>query len=101
MTPSLESLAQRVLDGDRRALARAITLIESRRLEHQAQAEELLARLLPRTGQAIRLGITGTPGAGKSTLIEAFGRHVIAQGHRIAVLAVDPTSTRSGGTACR
>jgi LAO/AO transport system kinase len=94
----LDTLAQRVLAGDRRALARAITLIESRRAEHQAQAEELLARLLPRTGGAIRLGITGTPGAGKSTFIEAFGRHLIAQGHKIAVLAVDPSSQRSGGS---
>jgi LAO/AO transport system kinase len=94
----LDTLAQRVLAGDRRALARAITLIESRRPEHQAQAEELLARLLPRTGGAIRLGITGTPGAGKSTFIEAFGRHLIAQGHKIAVLAVDPSSQRSGGS---
>jgi LAO/AO transport system kinase len=91
-------LAQRVLKGDRRALARAITLIESRRPEHQEQAESLLARLLSRTGRAIRLGITGTPGAGKSTFIEAFGRHVIGQGHKIAVLAVDPSSQRSGGS---
>ena len=98
MTPALESLAQRVLSGDRRALARAITLIESRRLDHQEQAERLLARLLPQTGHAIRLGITGTPGAGKSTFIEAFGRHLIAQGHKIAVLAVDPSSQRSGGS---
>lgn len=91
-------LAQRVLAGDRRALARAITLIESRRPDHQEQAERLLARLLPQTGRAIRLGITGTPGAGKSTFIEAFGRHLIAQGHKIAVLAVDPSSQRSGGS---
>jgi LAO/AO transport system kinase len=95
---TLETLAQRVLAGDRRALARAITLIESRRPEHQEQAEELLTRLLPHTGQAIRLGITGTPGAGKSTFIEAFGRHVIGHGHKIAVLAVDPSSQRSGGS---
>jgi LAO/AO transport system kinase len=91
-------LAERVLQGDRRALARAITLIESRRSDHQEQAEALLARLLPQTGRAIRLGITGTPGAGKSTFIEAFGRHLIAQGHKIAVLAVDPSSQRSGGS---
>jgi LAO/AO transport system kinase len=93
-----DRLAERVLQGDRRALARAITLIESRRPDHQAQAENLLEQLLPRTGQAIRLGITGTPGAGKSTLIEAFGRRVIGEGHKIAVLAIDPSSQRSGGS---
>jgi len=97
MTLALETLAQRVLNGDRRALARAITLIESRRPDHQEQAERLLERLLGATGEAVRLGITGTPGAGKSTFIEALGRHVIEQGHRIAVLAVDPSSRRSGG----
>jgi LAO/AO transport system kinase len=96
--PALESLAQRVLSGDRRALARAITLIESRRPDHQEQAEQLLERLLPATGKAVRLGISGTPGAGKSTFIEALGRHVIGQGHDIAVLAVDPSSRRSGGS---
>ena len=98
MNPTLETLAQRVLSGDRRALARAITLIESRRLDHQEQAEQLVDRLLPATGKAVRLGISGTPGAGKSTFIEALGRHVIAQGHEIAVLAVDPSSRRSGGS---
>jgi LAO/AO transport system kinase len=98
MTPALETLAQRVLSGDRRALARAITLIESRRGDHQEQAERLLERLLPATGKAVRLGISGTPGAGKSTFIEALGRHVIAQEHQIAVLAVDPSSRRSGGS---
>jgi LAO/AO transport system kinase len=98
MIPALETLARRVLAGDRRALARAITLIESRRPDHQEQAEDLLAHLLPQTGQAIRLGITGTPGAGKSTFIEAFGRHVIGHGRKIAVLAVDPSSQRSGGS---
>ena len=98
MTLALETLAQRVLKGDRRALARAITLIESRRPEHQEQAQDLLAQLLPHTGNAIRLGISGTPGAGKSTLIEALGRRVIGEGHKIAVLAVDPSSQRSGGS---
>ncbi|MGH6900694.1 MAG: methylmalonyl Co-A mutase-associated GTPase MeaB [Geminicoccaceae bacterium] len=98
MAPSLDALAQRVLEGDRRALARAITLIESRRPDHQEQAERLLKRLLPATGRAVRLGISGTPGAGKSTFIEALGRHVIEQGHQIAVLAVDPSSRRSGGS---
>jgi LAO/AO transport system kinase len=98
MTPALKALAQRVLSGDRRALARAITLIESRRVDHQEQAERLLDHLLPATGNALRLGITGTPGAGKSTFIEALGRHVIEQGHQIAVLAIDPSSRRSGGS---
>jgi LAO/AO transport system kinase len=98
MNPALETLAQRVLSGDRRALARAITLIESRRPDHQEQAERLLERLLPATGAAVRLGISGTPGAGKSTFIEALGAHVIEQGHQIAVLAVDPSSRRSGGS---
>jgi LAO/AO transport system kinase len=98
MNPALENLAQRILSGDRRALARAITLIESRRLDHQEQAQELVGRLLPATGNAVRLGISGTPGAGKSTFIEALGRHVIDLGHRVAVLAVDPSSRRSGGS---
>ena len=87
-----------MLAGDRRALARAITLIESRRPEHQEQAEQLLGRLLPATGKAVRLGISGTPGAGKSTFIEALGAHLIEQGHQVAVLAVDPSSRRSGGS---
>jgi LAO/AO transport system kinase len=98
MTPALETLAQRVRDGDRRALARAITLIESRKPAHQEQALRLLERLLPATGDAVRLGISGTPGAGKSTLIEALGAHVIEHGHKVAVLAVDPSSRRSGGS---
>jgi LAO/AO transport system kinase len=98
MTPALETLAQRVLAGDRPALSRAITLIESRRPDHQEQAEQLLERLLPASGQAVRLGISGTPGAGKSTFIEAFGALVIGAGRRIAVLAVDPSSRRSGGS---
>ena len=98
MTPALENLARRVLDGDRRALARAITLIESRKPDHQEQAERLLERLLPATGDAVRVGISGTPGAGKSTLIEALGAHVIEHGHKVAVLAVDPSSRRSGGS---
>ena len=99
MTPALESLAQRVLSGDRRALARAITLIESRRRRPSGAGGERCSNACCReTGQAIRLGISGTPGAGKSTFIEAFGRHLIARGHQIAVLAVDPSSQRSGGS---
>jgi len=98
MTPALTALAERIASGDRRALARAITLIESCRPEHQAQAEQLLRRLLPATGKAVRLGISGTPGAGKSTLIEALGAQLIEEGHQVAVLAVDPSSRRSGGS---
>ncbi len=84
--------------GDRRALARAITLIESSRDDHREQADALISALLPHTGQAIRLGISGTPGAGKSTFIEALGKTVIAADETIAVLAVDPSSRRSGGS---
>ncbi len=92
------SLADGVLSGDRRALARAITLIESGRDDHRIEAEALIGELLPHTGQALRLGISGTPGAGKSTFIEALGRLVIDSGKKIAVLAVDPSSRRSGGS---
>ena len=93
-----EALAGRVLAGDRRALARAITLIESTRADHQTAAAALLERLLPASGGATRLGITGVPGVGKSTFIEAFGLYLIERGHRVAVLAVDPTSPRSRGS---
>jgi LAO/AO transport system kinase len=93
-----EPLAAAVCGGDRRALARAITLIESTRPDHRAAAEALLQELLPHTGQAIRLGVSGVPGVGKSTFVEALGLHAIDRGHRIAVLAVDPSSKRSGGS---
>jgi LAO/AO transport system kinase len=83
--------------GDRRALARAITLIESTRPDHRDEAEKLVEALLPRGGGAIRIGISGPPGAGKSTFIERFGLAGIDRGHRIAVLAVDPASKRGGG----
>ena len=82
----------------RRAMAKAITLLESTRAEHQAQGDELLTALLPHTGRSFRIGISGVPGVGKSTFIEALGLHLIAQGHRVAVLAVDPSSTVSGGS---
>lgn len=82
----------------RRAIAKAITLLESTRADHRAQADELLTALLPQTGKSLRLGISGVPGVGKSTFIEALGLHLIAQGHRVAVLAVDPSSTVSGGS---
>lgn len=84
--------------GDRKALARAITLVESTRAADRERAEALLTKLLPYTGGAVRIGISGAPGAGKSTFIEAFGQHVTASGRRIAVLAVDPSSRRSGGS---
>ena len=94
----VEALADDVLGGNRRALARAITLIESTRPDHRAAASDLLERLMPHTGHSIRLGITGVPGVGKSTFVEALGNHVIDQGHRVAVLTVDPSSAISGGS---
>jgi LAO/AO transport system kinase len=93
-----EELAAGVRAGDRRALAKAITLVESTRRDHQADAQRLLERLLPHTGAAVRLGVTGVPGVGKSTFIEAFGMYLVGEGKRIAVLAVDPSSARSGGS---
>ena len=92
-----ETLAAGVIGGDRRALARAITLIESTRADDQERARAMLAELLPRTGDAVRIGVSGAPGVGKSTFIEAFGLHLIERGHGLAVLAVDPSSPRSGG----
>ncbi|QIL83774.1 methylmalonyl Co-A mutase-associated GTPase MeaB [Diaphorobacter sp. HDW4A] len=82
----------------RRAMAKAITLLESTRADHRAQADELLTAMLPHTGGSLRLGISGVPGVGKSTFIETFGLHLIAQGLRVAVLAIDPSSTVSGGS---
>ncbi|MEJ2298650.1 MAG: methylmalonyl Co-A mutase-associated GTPase MeaB [Woeseiaceae bacterium] len=87
-----------VLGGDRRALARAITLVESTRRDHREQAEALLEKLMPKTGGATRVGISGAPGVGKSTFIEALGSHLIDAGHRVAVLTVDPSSAISGGS---
>ncbi|HEX7008487.1 MAG TPA: methylmalonyl Co-A mutase-associated GTPase MeaB [Phycisphaeraceae bacterium] len=93
---------ERVLTGDarvqRRAVAKAITLLESTRADHRAQADELLTALLPHTGNSFRLGISGVPGVGKSTFIEALGLLLIGKGHRVAVLAIDPSSTVSGGS---
>jgi LAO/AO transport system kinase len=94
----IEVLAKQLRAGHRAALARAITLIESRRADHQAAARDLVQALLPLTGKAIRVGITGSPGVGKSTTIDALGMSLIDQGHRIAVLAVDPSSARTGGS---
>jgi GTPase len=90
--------AEQLVAGDRRALARSITLVESTRPDHRAQAAALLDDVLPLTGKAVRLGVTGTPGAGKSTFIEELGARLTATGHRVAVLAVDPSSPRSGGS---
>ncbi len=91
-------MTEAIAEGDRRALARASTLIESTRSDDQAQAQALLAALLPRTGGSVRIGISGAPGVGKSTFIEAFGHHLIEAGHRAAVLTVDPSSKRGGGS---
>jgi LAO/AO transport system kinase len=90
--------AERLIAGDRSALARAITLVESTREDHRREAEALVERVLPASGKSIRLGISGSPGVGKSTFIEAFGRMIIDKGHRVAVLAVDPSSRRTGGS---
>jgi LAO/AO transport system kinase len=92
-----EGLATAIRAGDRRALARGVTLIESTRADHRETAERLVEKLLPDTGSATRLGISGPPGAGKSTFIERFGLDGLAQGHKIAVLALDPASKRGGG----
>ena len=84
--------------AQRRALAKIITLLESTRLDHRKRADEVLNALLPKTGKSFRLGISGVPGVGKSTLIETLGLYLIEKGHRVAVLAIDPSSTLSGGS---
>lgn len=89
---------QALLKGNRATLARAITLIESKRVDHRAAARDLLNSVLPHTGKAVRVGITGVPGVGKSTLIDALGSMLTQEGRRVAVLAVDPSSTRTGGS---
>ena len=96
--PSLDVLFEGVLKGDRSLLARAITLVESNAEQHFQKAQQLLKKLLTKTGKAIRIGITGVPGAGKSTFIEAFGIYLCGQGYRVAVLAIDPSSSISGGS---
>jgi LAO/AO transport system kinase len=95
---SPQDLADAIRSGDRAALPRAITLLESTRADHREQAQRLLLELLPDSGNAHRVGITGVPGVGKSTTIESLGMHLIERGHRLAVLAVDPSSTRTGGS---
>tara|TARA_R110002096_G_scaffold104544_2_gene230327 strand:+ start:618 stop:1607 length:990 start_codon:yes stop_codon:yes gene_type:complete len=97
-TPSIDELTAGVLAGNRAMLGRAITLVESRNPERQAAAQDLLHRLLPHAGNAHRVGITGVPGVGKSTFIESLGTQLTAAGNKVAVLAVDPTSSRSGGS---
>src|ERR1700730_14689629 len=92
------ALAKDLRAGHRAALARAITLIESRRSDHQAAARDLVQALLPDTGKPVRVGSTGSPGVGKSTTIDALGMYLIEQGHKVAVLAVDPSSARTGGS---
>lgn len=94
----ITELADKVSTGDRRALARAITLVESRRADHRVQATTLLDRVARHNRQALRIGLSGTPGVGKSTFIESFGLLLTGQGLRVAVLAVDPSSARSGGS---
>ena len=96
MDPS--ELASAIRAGDRSALPRAITLVESTRADHREQAQRLLMELMPDAGSAVHVGITGVPGVGKSTAIEALGMYLIERGHRVAVLAVDPSSTRTGGS---
>ncbi len=98
MTARTLELAELLRVGDRRALARSITLVESTRADTRLEAAELLDAVLPATGGAVRVGISGTPGAGKSTFIDELGSHLTAAGHRVAVLAVDPSSRRSGGS---
>ena len=96
--PDPAALARRVRAGDRATLARAITLVESKRADHRKAAQRLVQELLPATGKAIRVGITGAPGVGKSLTIDTLGTHLTGQGRKVAVLAVDPSSTRTGGS---
>jgi LAO/AO transport system kinase len=95
---SIAKLAEAIRSGDRAALPRAITMLESTRADHRERAQQLLLDLMPDSGNAHRVGITGVPGVGKSTTIESLGMHLIDRGHRVAVLAVDPSSTRTGGS---
>ena len=94
----IAELSEKILNGDRRALARAITLVESGRQDHRAQADALMLKLAGAGRQALRIGLSGTPGVGKSTFIESFGMMLVSQGLKVAVLAVDPSSARSGGS---
>lgn len=98
--PSIKTsdLVQGILSGDRTLLSRAITLVESSKAEHQEQAQEIIEACLPHAGKSVRIGITGVPGVGKSTFIEAYGNLVIEKGHQLAVLAIDPSSARTKGS---
>lgn len=98
MTIKTNSLRESLVRGDRRSLAKAITLIESRRPDHRDLANELLQAIMPFVGQSVRLGVSGAPGVGKSTFIEAFGQDILAKGHKLAILAIDPTSPLTGGS---
>src|SRR5688572_18920268 len=95
---TVDDYAEGILSGDRALLARAITLVESSSRLHEAQAQQLLQRVLPQTGKARRVGITGVPGVGKSTVIESLGCYLIDREHKVAVLTIDPSSARSGGS---
>jgi len=97
-SPDIPALAHKLRGGDRATLARAITLVESKRADHQKSAHRLVQELLAETGKAVRVGITGSPGVGKSTTIDALGTSLTEKGHKVAVLAVDPSSTRTGGS---
>jgi LAO/AO transport system kinase len=94
----VKALADGVLAGERAAISRAITLVESSRADHRASARELLEVLAPKAGGAVRVGISGVPGVGKSTFIEALGMYLVGEGHRVGVLAVDPSSIRTRGS---
>ena len=98
---SVDDYVAGIAAGDRALLARAITLVESTNPEHGRLAQAVLQQLLPRTGKAIRLGITGVPGVGKSTTIDQLGMNLVAEGKQVAVLAIDPTSKRTGGSILR
>ena len=95
---SVEDFIDGIKSGDRSVLSRAITLIESAKVEHQDKAQQIIEACLPQTGNSIRIGITGVPGVGKSTFIESLGNHIIEEGHKLAVLAIDPSSSRSKGS---
>ncbi len=97
-THSIEELAEGILKGDRTLLSKAITLIESNLPEHTEKSQQIITRCLPYSGNSIRIGITGVPGVGKSTFIESFGKYLTGKGHRVAVLAIDPSSERTKGS---